>query len=360
MEEQLRRPIVDLEGIGPRIASALEGIEVRVIGDLLRSTTKQVWTAVKSIASVDQVRTWRRMAALLEVRGMNPQWAEAIVKAGHTSAGAFSHLGLDPARSLFKAAHTSGIIPDVPTDQQLCAMLVAAREVELTGVFVGTVVDSKKKPVAGVEVRVGRRQSISDDRGRFRISGLPLRLPFLVVVDHPAGGCRIAAQAEPREAPVLKTIALSARSTPFVRSQLAGQALPTDLSPYPVKSVEVELGAIARGDVLRMIHTYADSRHVKLTSKLLELKDGELQVHWVKASATDLPPDLKLGDHIVRTTAGWRKVRMGREQLRSYQAVLRTRAHFKDQPSPSTTAEKKARVKDVMEHLFDQLSTPKP
>jgi hypothetical protein len=360
MEEQLRRPIVDLEGIGPRIATVLEDIEVRVIGDLLRTTTKQVWTAVRSLASVDQVRAWRRMAGLLEVHGMNPQWAEAVVKAGHISPGGLSHLGLDAARSLFSAAHGSGMIPDVPSDQQLCALLVAAREVELTGVFVGTVVDSRNKPVEGVAVRVGRRQSISDHRGRFRISGLPLRSPFLVVVDHPAGGCRIAGQAASREAPVLKTITLSARSAPFVRSQLAGEALPKDLSPYPVKSVEVELSAIARGDVLRMIHTYADGRHVKLTSKLLALKDGELQVHWVKASATDLPPDLKLGDHIVRTTAGWRKVRMGREQLRSYQAVLRTRAHFKDQPSPSTTAEKKARVKDVMEHLFDQLSTPKP
>ena len=242
----------------------------------------------------------------------------------------------------------------------MCALLVAAREVELTGVLVGTVVDSRKKPVAGVAVRVGKRQSISDDRGRFRISGLPLRVPFLVVVEHTASGCRIAAQAEPREAPVLRTITLSARSTPFVRSQLAGEALPTDLSPYPVKSAEVELSAIDRGDVLRMIHTYADGRHVKFTSKLLTLKDGELQVHWVKARVADLPQDLKLGDHIVRTATGWRKVRMGREQLRAYKAVLRTRAHFKGQPAPTTTADKKARVENVMEHLFDQLSTPRP
>ncbi|MGV3636456.1 MAG: DUF4332 domain-containing protein [Flavobacteriales bacterium] len=360
MEEQLRRPIVDLEGIGPRIASELEGIEVRVIGDLLRTTTKQVWTAVKHLASVEQVRSWRRMAALLEVYGMEPQWAEAVITAGYISAGAFSRVGLDGARSLFKAAEQAGMIPNVPTDQQVCTMLVSAREVELTGVFVGTVVDGRKKPVAGAPVRVGRRQSISDDRGRLRISGLPLRLPFLVVVDHPAGGCRIAAKAEPREAPVLKTLELSARSVPFVRSQLAGEALPTDLSPYLVKSVEVEHDMIGRGDVLRMIHTYADGRHVKLTSKLLTLKDGELQVHWVKARTEDLPQDLKLGDHIVRTAKGWRKVRMAREQLRAYKAVLRTRAHFKGQPAPTTAADKKARMEDVMEHLFDQLITPRP
>ena len=77
---QLSRPVVALEGIGPKLAGELERLDVITIGDLLRVEPGRVRAALSTQRSLEQVRSWLHMARFMQIRAMTPQWAEALYR----------------------------------------------------------------------------------------------------------------------------------------------------------------------------------------------------------------------------------------------------------------------------------------
>ncbi len=72
--------VIELEGIGPTYAKRLHGHGVYTTDRLCYENAARLARKVK--APVKTVKTWRSMAELVKVRGIGPQFAEALTRAG--------------------------------------------------------------------------------------------------------------------------------------------------------------------------------------------------------------------------------------------------------------------------------------
>lgn len=348
----LQLPVSEIEGIGPRLAGLLEGAGLHVVGDLLRVPSNSIHAATDKLASVDQARAWRQMAALLEIPSMNPQWAEALVLAGLCTLTDLASTDFNQFVAHFDQAKATGKIPTVPDAATIAGIMAKATALANTGTVTGTVTDATPTPVAGARVQIGPAFVSTDARGRFRISQLPLRQKLLVVVSHPDRGAdRKVLEAANTDAAIVHAFTLSPDSLPYHRSQLDGQRLPKDFSAFPVKAEEMPAGAIRQDDLFKVILFYADGRHAKLTSKLLTFDDGVILVHWAKVPLQDLPAGIELRDHLIRRGNGWRKVVMNRQRLLKYKRFLRVKAKHRGRTVPSTLADRRALYDEVAREL---------
>lgn len=75
-----KRPILDIEGIGPTFSERLYKEGLVTIGDLRRAYPEDVADRVG--APITTMRGWQSMADLLEVDGVGPQQAELLVRSG--------------------------------------------------------------------------------------------------------------------------------------------------------------------------------------------------------------------------------------------------------------------------------------
>src|SRR6476661_5465987 len=116
-------PVSAIEGIGPSIENLLQPKGIYSVYDLLRVTSPALHGVVAGSASLRQVRSWRQMAALLEVATVTPQWAEALVKGDLTSTSELRRRDLSEVRTVFNDARDKKLIKDVPSDDQVAAML---------------------------------------------------------------------------------------------------------------------------------------------------------------------------------------------------------------------------------------------
>jgi len=73
-------PIIDIEGIGPKYAKRLEKAGITTTG--LLSVTKPGKVAKAAQAPAKTVKGWQAQADLLKVKGVGPQYAEAMARAG--------------------------------------------------------------------------------------------------------------------------------------------------------------------------------------------------------------------------------------------------------------------------------------
>jgi predicted flap endonuclease-1-like 5' DNA nuclease len=72
--------VLQLEGIGPRFATRLNSIGIITVGQLEAADAEDVARRVDS--TPEQVREWQAMARLVQVKGVGPQWAEALARVG--------------------------------------------------------------------------------------------------------------------------------------------------------------------------------------------------------------------------------------------------------------------------------------
>jgi predicted flap endonuclease-1-like 5' DNA nuclease len=72
--------VLQLEGIGPRYATRLNAVGVVTVGQLVDADAEEVAGLIET--TPEQVREWQSMARLVQVKGVGPQWAEALARVG--------------------------------------------------------------------------------------------------------------------------------------------------------------------------------------------------------------------------------------------------------------------------------------
>ncbi len=344
-------PVSTIEGIGPAIADALAGIGVWTVLDLLRVPARRIHDAVRSMASDQQVRGWKRMAMLLQVHDVSAQWAEALVKHGVETIDELQRKQLDDITAVMRAAKKEGVIAEAPTANQVANMLRDAAVILRTGAFSGRVIDAEGKPVAGAVVGVGYIRGESDDRGRFRVLRIPLGRDVTVRVTHPDHAPlvleypSISSDAGTAGSSVLRLQPGStSNAEPVTLSELDGDLLP--LSYHVARQVLLAPDALRDGDIL-VVREVTAGGEVQLVSKLKSWRDGELLVTTVRVPASRVPAGVQpkqqfrvVGDQLVPNdmSAG----RLHREKIR-----LRLRRILRERGRPTTPEEVSAFMGDV-------------
>lgn len=72
--------VLQLEGIGPRYAARLNSVGVVTVGQLVEADAEEVAKLIE--ATPEQVQEWQAMGRLVQIKGVGPQWAEALARVG--------------------------------------------------------------------------------------------------------------------------------------------------------------------------------------------------------------------------------------------------------------------------------------
>lgn len=269
MPDQLGLPTTAIEGIGSRTAADLEALGIHTIGDLLRVEPPRLHNALPSGSSRNEVAAWCHMAALLQIREMTPQWAEALQRIGITGVRDLRGRDLPELAEVFESARTDGIISDVPSPQAISEILRDAAVIEVSGTVNGTIL-SNDEPVAGATIRVGKEEATTDARGRFRIIRIPPLATSTLAIAHPdyrPARFRLR-QVQPSTFSGSRTFRVRPLPSgqprpPRVLMEARGDELPP-LGGAQISLREVESGALIERDIFVFSEVSADEERVKL------------------------------------------------------------------------------------------------
>jgi hypothetical protein len=331
MPDQLTLSTESIEGIGPATAASLKRGDIHTVGDLLRINSVRIDEVAGAKVSLERVRSWCEMAALLQVEGITPQWAEALNHADIRSVADLADEGLPSLRKHFRAAKKAGRIPEVPKDAEICEMLKDAAVISLTGALSATILGDGDRPVAEAAIRIGRQTRVTDARGRFRVTRIPLWTNPTMVVTHPEhrpGRFRLG-RLNPSHVVNQQTFrvrpAPAGRPSPStVRMEVRGEVLPP-LGDGPIRARSVEREELIDGDVLAVVEFSADRKRAKLVSKLLVYEDGVFRFPYAWFPVSELEPGAKPGDCYLLRRGELRATPMSPVRLSTWRAMLRAK-----------------------------------
>lgn len=359
MSVDIRAPVSVIEGIGPVASAALARVGVLTVLDLLRMRFGVIAAAVRTIASADQVRSWRRMATLLQVAAVTPQWAEALVRGKIETVAELSRKSLDDIEALMRQAKAHGTIPAIPAAAQIAEFLKDAAILCYTGVVAGTVLGPDRSPVPGAIITVGPAQSESDERGHFRVFRVPFARVVPLEITHPSFQALVIEQ--PRVARDMGVVGgqtfrmqpIGAESpVPMTLSDLHGDVLPSTYRTTRHGAPAPE--ALRDGDLLVVRELSSSDRDVQLVSRLKSYCNGELSVYTVRVPQSELPADVRVKDQFRVVSGRLIQVEMSPAQLHGYKLRLRLRKAFAGRPRPVSDDEKRALARDVFGFLVEQ------
>lgn len=352
---ELSRPVAAIEGIGRRLSEQLGDVGVFTVADLLRVEPGRLSQALDSRRSVDVVRSWCRMAAFLQIRVMTPQWAEALYRSSvYTPRDLFAR-DLPTLKKLFAKARDDGVIPDVPDDRTIAEMMKEAAELAFTGAVNGTIVDETGSPVADASVSVGREHEVTDDRGRFRIAGIPFGVKSTLAITHPE--CRPTRfrlrRLQPSDFRASATyqarrLAAGQRPPAGVLREARGDALPP-LGDARVEQREVNRDELYERDIFALTEFSADRQRGKLVSKLLGYEDGDFWLPYVWVQLDEIKRGAKAGDCFVLRHGTFEPIEMNPIKLRGWPAMLKSMRQLG--PPPATPDEIEAWLEKAGELL---------
>lgn len=172
-EEILRESPVVIEGIGERTEEALREAGIGTIGEMLSRGVQRIAQAVPT-ATERQVRSWSAAGLLLQVEGVDPNVAEALIDAGIDSVDELAEVGLQTLERAMDRAVEAGKLKEAPSLYRLAGMQREAGKLRDTGLLGGRVVNRETgEPLAGLTVRAGRRRGRTEQDGTFYLSGVP-------------------------------------------------------------------------------------------------------------------------------------------------------------------------------------------
>lgn len=296
-------PVSVIEGIGPALAEALAAIRVFHVFDLLRCSAAQLHAAVKSKASEDQVLAWQSMASLLQVEEMTAQWAEALCGGGMGTINELASQEFESLQAIFKRAFDNHILRDLPTANQLAAMIRDAAIICCSGTLTLTLRDRAGNPVSGAKARIGLHSAQSDAHGRVRLVRLPMGVGLPLIVEHEhfavlsisnppicadnqAIGVHVLTLPEAGGAGVNGSMRLS---------EYKGETLPLGTGK-PIRMALASQKELREEDLLCVSSFYKKTADVKLVSLLKDYVLSEVIVHAYRVPRTAFAMLPKLGD----------------------------------------------------------------
>jgi hypothetical protein len=358
----IRTPVSRIEGIGSATAAALATVRVFTVFDLLRVRHDRLAESASSLASPEEVRSWTRMASLLQIRGMTPQWAEALVRSGVTTIDRLQTMSGAEIAALLQ--NLPGPDAGPPTPLQLETILKDATTLRFTGALTGTIIDAEYQPVGGAVVRLGNSSTESDERGHFRLLRIRLGGVPPLRIEHPAAAPlvvpsppialdpdSIAVRVFRMEPP--GTGAADPEGGTHTLSELDGDRLPA-IAGRRVRQVMRDAGELSAGDVLVVHGFYASGSDVKLVSKFKSIRDGELLVHTVRMPLTRLPPDVTLHDCVRFDGSEFTRVTWSAAEFHRHKLRLEMKKAFRDRPVPSTVDERRTRIEEKVLFLLQR------
>lgn len=359
MAVDILTPVSAVEGIGPATAAALSQAGVWTVLDLLRVRFDAVHDAVRSVASTADVRSWRRMALLLQVAEMTPQWAEALVKSKIDTIDALARKSLDEIAEPMRQAKEAGVIPDQPTAAQIAEMLKDAAVIRHTGVLAGTVFDPEWQPLPGATIEAGPARTASDAHGHFRLFRIPLGKKISLRISHPGHEALLV------EAPRLATdpavvggqafqMTAPGAETPAsgILSELDGDEVPATYRR--TRQVALAPEELREGDVLVVREFYSSAPDVQLVSKLKAYRDGELLVYTVRLPRSRLPGGVHLKDQLRVVHGELVRADISPAQLHRHKLRLRLRSALAGRPRPTTDDDRRQFVREALTFLTTQ------
>ena len=208
-------------------------------------------------------------------------------------------------------------------------MMKEAGEIEFTGALNGTVLDKDGEPVAGASVRVGREHEASDERGRFRIAGIPLTAKATLAIAHPEYRparfrLRSVESSDFRGGSTFQVGRPAAGRPPSggPKMEARGDSLPP-IGDARVGLREVPRDELQERDIFAMNELSADGQRGKLVSKLLVYEDGEFWLPYVWVPVGELGSRLKPGACFVLRGGAFEPIEMNPIKLRGWPAMLK-------------------------------------
>jgi hypothetical protein len=361
MAVEINTPVSAIEGIGPAATAALAGVGIYTVFDLLRVRPQALSNAVRDVASADEARSWRRMAILLQVAELTPQWCEALVSNEIGSLDELLRHNIDGIEAVMRRAMEQRSIQTVPTSVQVAEILKDAAVIRYTGSLTGTILDTEGQPVVGAAIRVGSEEAVAGGRGRFRVLRIPLggRSSLRIVQE----GYEPLVVEEPHinrsvEVIHVQTFRLQKLGTSMGSGTLGSAGLSElggDLLPVPrsmtVRQETIEEGELKPGDIV-MVRQF-DLSGVLLVCRLKAYEGGEFVIRVLRVSRDRLPSSVKLRDHLRFSGSAFAPIEMGTADLYRYKIRLRMRKAFASRPVPTTPEQKKVHSEEQIAFLLD-------
>jgi hypothetical protein len=230
-------------------------------------------------------------------------------------------------------------------------MLTDASLLDFAGAITGTVKDRDGNPVINATVSASTRQVTTDGRGRFRLLRLMLGSKYILRTEKPGLQTTTTYLAPLPTAfvevtqlvmpPEITTRPRPSGLTSGRLSELDGDIIP-QMQGQPVTSGQVPVTSLRTGDLLLLTEFYANHRDAKLVSKLIEYDGSRIVVHWSRLPKADLPAGADVGDYFLRTSTGFRKLKMNPRKLNEYKKLQRMKRLGPSQP-PAASLEGKYR-----------------
>ncbi len=355
MSIEIDTPVRTIEGIGPVYEAKLQAIRAHNVSDLLRVSAEQLYRALDLDVPLATVRAWRNRAALMHIQGVDHQVAEALHRGGIETVEELARQSLENLATRFAQAAEARIIPTVPANGQICDMIRDAATVHHCGRLAGTVLGAHGDPVAGAEVRIGDRSTMTDERGRFRLLRIPLGRAVRLVIRHPEHSAYTAESptlAADDDTIQLRTVTLRpATDAPLRLSEYDGDRLPA-LTDHAVTSRYA--GAAARPphlDLLVLHDFYADRQTAKLVSKYLSYQDGVFVVSYYRIPVSELPSGAVKGSAFLVRRGRFARISLTPAKLARLKARRRVVKAFADLPVPQTLTDRDKRLADIAAFL---------
>ena len=313
------RPIDEIEGIGPARKTALAGLGLNTIEDLLAlpaAATGRLLAGLPGIGAELVLGSFVPQARLLRLDGMTGQFAEGLVASGYRT---YNDLVLDSStgiRAALAQRQSEGLIPDVPDEALIVQwQLEAARKSQGGSLHIRVFDRASKAPLAGAVVRLNGTGK-SDDTGRLRRETDENGLVFLDELGE--GVHRVAVSADQHQswlgtfaarpgshARLLATLAPGADQPILQLDEFAGDVI---VAPSATDAIVFDtLGSIdefPQAPPFQIVSFSAATDTVLLASLWKRKINDQITIYQLRQPRALLPAGAKKGDVVLRNADG--------------------------------------------------------
>ena len=300
-----------IEGVGAARGAALAAAGIKTIAEFFRAGPRKVHALCPN-ATAREVGEWICQATLYRVKGVTPDLAEALVKAGIRSVGRLASAELADVEAAVVKARASDrpslSLSMAPTVYNLARIQQAAWKLEGSGMVVGRLLQQRGgQPIRGALVALGEQDTTTDDQGWYAFEKVA------------AGLARVRISIEGRPFPLElkpREVAAGKLTGPIV---LHIAPAPSGRPPLPVireidgsliansKATRVQLQWKALEDLPEgtclLVRHFGKDGLARLLSFYKEQVGRVIYVTRARAKPEELPPGAKVGD-VLRRAGG--------------------------------------------------------